>query len=71
MHMPSVMLAMSLSGWPSSPDPPVSEEANEFQLLAEPLALPFEQFACGDAGIHAALAGGGRSSAWRSARALP
>ncbi|MNI29402.1 hypothetical protein D3C73_832170 [compost metagenome] len=38
---------------------------------AKPLTLLFEQFAGSDAGIHAALAGGVRSRAWRSSRASP
>src|SRR2546427_8518468 len=37
----------------------------------QPLALLFEQFTGGDAGIHAALAGGVMSSALRRARASP
>ncbi len=37
----------------------------------QPLALLFEQFTGGDAGIHAALAGGVMSSASRRARASP
>ncbi|KAG1245469.1 hypothetical protein G6F68_015043 [Rhizopus microsporus] len=52
----------------------------QFTLLAglaggpaqpQPLALLFEQFTGGDAGIHAALAGGVSSRAWRRARASP